>query len=787
MPSRRLLPWLSLIGVALAVAIGWIAFSSRPRNPWNVIVITLDTTRADHLGCYGAENTLTPTIDELARRGILFERAYAPAPLTLTSHATMFTGLHPPEHGLITNGKGRLPDEIETFAEVLTQAGYTTSAFVASFVLNSRFGLDQGYETYDDDLSGTARPHDLLHRERRGDVVVDSALKWLSTHRASRFHCWIHLYDPHFPYQAHEELFGNQFVERPYDGEIAFVDQQLARITDFLKSEKLEQNTCLVIVGDHGEGLGEHQEPTHGYLLYRSTMHVPLIIVPPSGNDRGSRIKEPVPLVDLLPTMLDLLRLPHPKQISGKSLAGAWRGEPVTARDCFSMTDEPYLDNGWSPLRSLTTSDWKYIRTPRTELYDLNADPGELTNLAKLQPDIVNDLEQRMMAMEDRFRMREINATELSEKERKTLASLGYTGGLSGRSNAATASNIDVKEMLPLYNRLSTAIEMLEHGQPEAAEAPLREIVREEPRYLKAVGNLGICLARQQKWDEAIACYRQVLEIDPEDFSALMNLAAAEAIHGRIDDAIKSYQLAQAADPKSAAPPFQLAQLAAENGSWPQAIELFARAVKLDPEFDEAHRAWGDLLSELGDVPAALKHYDTALAINPDSLTALVNRAILNARRGETNAAEEAFRRALQLAPENMLCRRNLGLIHQQRGKMAEAIAEFTLALQQAPDHVPTLLSLGWIRASHPDERWRNGTEAMNLAERACRVSERQSADCLDLLAAALAEAGQFEEAVSAANEALERIDPSLKTFANEVKERRDLYRRKEPYRQHGH
>ncbi|WP_397568622.1 sulfatase-like hydrolase/transferase [Schlesneria sp. T3-172] len=789
-PQRRIPLWITLIGVALAVAIGWSVFFLEPRQPWNVIVITLDTTRADHLGCYGAEDVHTPMIDELASRGVLFERAYAPAPLTLTSHSTMFTGLHPPEHGLITNGKGRLPDEIETFAEVLSRAGYATGAFVASFVLDSRFGLNQGFETYDDDLSGTVRPHDVLHRERSGSVVVDSALKWLASHKQEKFHCWIHLYDPHFPYQPHEVLFGDKFQERLYDGEIGFVDRQIARITKFLREEKLTDNTCIVIVGDHGEGLNEHQEPTHGYLLYRSTLHVPLIIVPPPSSPFPTappppvRVTQPVPLVDLMPTMLDLLRLPIPKPLSGQSLAGLWRGEPVSPRDCFSMTDEPFLDNGWAPLRSLTTSEWKYIRSPKAELYRISDDPDELTNLAESQPDIVNDLEQRLMAIEDRLRIREVNPAELSAKERKTLASLGYTGGLSGRTSHGPPSEIDVKDMLPLYNQLSEAIELLEHGDLKAAETSLRQIVETNPRYLKAMGNLGICLAQQQKWDEAIECYQNVLKIDPDDFSALMNLAAADAVHGRIDEAISNYHRAQTADPKSPAPPFHLAQLAVENGGWPQALELFAKAVKLDPEFDEAHRAWGDLLVELGDHDGAAKHYDAALAINPESLTAIVNRGILDARRGETEAAEQQFRRALELAPDNLLCRRNLGLIHQQRGRMADAINEFEQSLKLAPDHIPTLLSLGWIRASHPDSQWRNAAEGLKLAEQACAGSQRQSADSLDLLAAAYAESERFDEAVSAATEALEKIPPQQPSLGDELKRRRELYRQKKPYRQ---
>jgi arylsulfatase A-like enzyme len=345
-----------------------------PRRP-NVLLITLNTTRADRLGCYGYALALTPTLDALAAEGVLFERAYTPAPLTLPSHASIMTGLYPPKHGLLINGRGCLDESVSTLAEVVRDAGYDTGAFLGSFVLNSKFGLVRGFTEYDDDMTNTDPTDDGLHRQRDGIWVVDAALKWLGRSRKQPFFCWVHLYDPHAPYLAHSDLFGDEFAQRPYDAEIAYDDRQFARLVGFLKTRGLDSRTLVVVVGDHGEGLGEHSELRHGMTLYNSTMHVPLIFRRSNHLSAGRRISTNVSMVDVSPTILELLGLSGLRNATGRSFKPALLGELLPAIPCYGETDEPFIENGWSPQRSLTEGNWKYIKTTRQALNLRNPQP----------------------------------------------------------------------------------------------------------------------------------------------------------------------------------------------------------------------------------------------------------------------------------------------------------------------------------------------------------------------------------------------------------------------------
>lgn len=780
--KRRILA----VGLVLAAAAGawyWHTYLRGPR--WNVLIVTLDTTRADRMGVYGHAAAQTPAFDGLAQRGVLFERAYATAPMTLPSHATMFTGLQPLEHGLTTNGSGRLPEELTTLAELLAQRGCRTGAFVGAFVLDSKFGLDQGFETYNDDLSGTPRPVDVLHRERPGNVVVDAALKWLDEQRQERFHCWIHLYDPHLPYLPHPDNGADPFADAPYDGEIAFADRQLARVLDYLAQHQLDDRTLVVVVGDHGEGLDEHHEHGHGYQLYESTLRVPLVIVPPGDGPRGLRIPEPVSLVDLCPTLLDLLGLTSTDNVSGASLAGVWSGEPVAPRACFSMTNEPLLDNGWSPLRSLTTADWKYVRTPKPELYDLRADPGETTNLAEAQPDRVADLEAQLAALEAGLHPREAAVAKLTEAEKRALTSLGYTGALTGRSADATVQLPDVKDKLPLYNRLSEAVHLLEAGDLPGAEALLREIVAADPLWTKARGNLGICLAQQGRREEALECFQKVLDVDPNDRSALLNMAGTLAGLQRFDEAIQRYRQALAADPESPVPPTQLGLLYQQLGDLPQAEMLFGQAIERDPTYDPVMCAQGDLAIAQGDGDRAVERYAAAIAVNPRSVPALVNLGIIAAQQGQLDDAEMLFRKGVEAAPRDPLPRQNLARVATYRGRPEETAAGFEAILLDTPNDLSTVVALGWLRAASPVDAIRNADRALALADTAVRLTQRQSPDALDLLAAALAEAGRFDEALATIDEALQltTTHPVSEQSLGLMQARRSLYAARRPYR----
>lgn len=781
MKRRKLVVGVLILGALAAAGWYWQTYLRGPK--WNVLIVTFDTTRADHIGAYGHAGAKTPAIDGLAQQGVLFERAYATAPMTLPSHATMFTGLQPPEHGLLTNGKGRLPEELVTLSETLSDRGYATGAFTAAFVLDSKFGLEQGFDTYNDDLSGTPRPADILHRERPGNVVVDAALAWLKERGGDPFHCWIHLYDPHLPYMPHPQDGIDPFPEAPYDGEIAYADQQLARVLAFLNEQKLDENTLIVIAGDHGEGLEEHGEHGHGYLLYKSTLQVPLVIVRPGAEARGVRVAEPVSLVDLFPTLLDLLELSTPQPVTGSSLAGVWQGAAVTPRACFSMTQEPLLDNGWAPLRSLTTADWKYVRTPIAELYDLHADPAEATNLAESQPDRVAELEAELAALEGTLRPREAAAADLTEAEKRALASLGYTGGISNRSAADPSRLPDVKEKLPLYNKLSEAVHRLEVGDAAGAEPMLREVVAADPQYIKALGNLGICASLQGRREEAIEWFEKVLAIDPTDFSALINMGGTLSALGRHEEAIKHFQAAMAIDRESPVAPMQLGLMYQSLGDFVQAEMLFAQAVQRDPTYDPVLCAQGDLAMQQRDGIRSRDRFQAALAANPRSVPALVNLGIFSAQTGELDEAEQYFGRAIEASPRDPLPRLNLARISTLRGKPLETAAAFEAILANTPEHLSTIVALGWMRAAFPDDEVRNAEQALALAERALSIAGRESADALDLLAAAQAEAGQFDKAVATQDEVLRLAENIDGAPLQSMYERRLMYEANQPYR----
>lgn len=574
---------LGLIGLMVGGAV-WYG-SSRP--PVNVLLITLDTTRADRLGCYGYTHGRTPTLDGLARRGVLFERAYAPAPLTLPSHATMLTGLFPPEHGLHNNGQAALPKGLPTLAAELQDAGYETGAFVAAFVLDRKFGLQRGFDTYDDDLSQADPSLQGHHQYRDGRLVIDAALRWLRPRSHKPYFCWIHLFDPHYPYLAHEDQYGTEFKDRPYDAELAYVDDQIDRLLSTLQRTGALDNTMIVVVGDHGESLGEHGELAHGMTIYDATLRVPLLIVPPGNNRTAHRVKDPVSLVDLTPTLLHRLGRKPFSHVSGRSLDAALRGEPLASAPCYAETDEPYHTAHWSPLRALITSQWKYIRSPRAELYDLLADPAELRNLATESPDQLKRLEGELAAWEQRMDQRLASNVALTEQERQTLNSLGYSARRESTGESERPLR-DVKDMLPYYHKLNDAAAMIDAGRHDLAEPLLREVLAVDDEYFEAHGELGRCLLRQKRLPEAVQSLRRAMELNPGADKVQSMLGATLLMQG-------------------------------EHAAAVEALEL---AIRLNPDLYQNHFNLGTALEKLGRPDEAIKHYEDCLEREPGSVQA---------------------------------------------------------------------------------------------------------------------------------------------------------------------
>ncbi len=559
----------------------------RSPPPINVLLITLDTTRADRLGCYGYALAKTPVLDRLAQQGVLFERAYAPVPLTLPSHASMLTGLYPPEHGLHVNGQAALPQGLPTLATELQAAGYETGAFVAAFVLNRKFGLQQGFKTYNDDLSQAEAGLHGHHQYRDARLVINAALRWLQPRSRKPFLCWVHLFDPHFPYLTHEDQFGEEFKDRPYDAEIAYVDAQIDRLITHLKESGALQNTLIVIVGDHGESLGEHGELSHGMTVYDATLRVPLLMVSPHEKTQGHRVAEPVSLVDLTPTVLDRLGMRPLPDVSGRSLRPALRGEPLSAVPCYAETDEPYHAGHWSPLRALMTAQWKYIRSPQAELYDLIADPRELNNLATESRDQLVKLEAELSSWEERMNQRLTGNVALSEQERRTLRSLGYTSSHQTMGEEDRPLR-DVKDMLPTYYKLNAAAAMMDAGYYDTAEPLLREALAADGDYFAAHGELGRCLLKQKRLPEAVQSLRRAMEIEPGSEGVQSMLGAALLL----------------------------------QGDYSAAVEALELAIRLNPDLYQNHFNLGTALEKLGRPDEAIKHYQDCLDREPNAVQA---------------------------------------------------------------------------------------------------------------------------------------------------------------------
>jgi arylsulfatase A-like enzyme/predicted negative regulator of RcsB-dependent stress response len=553
---------------------------------FNVLVVTLDTTRADRLGCYGRAGGTTPHLDALAARGLRFAHAVTVAPTTLTSHATIFTGLIPPRHGVRINSEDRLDASQVTLAEVLSAKGYETAAFVSSFVLDARFGLDQGFATYDDRVETATGPAFAQGtNERAGPATTDAALAWLARRDAKRpFFAWVHYFDAHAPY-APPAPFAARFPEAPYDGEVAAVDAEVGRLLDALDRAGLRDRTLVVVLGDHGESLGQHGEATHGHFVYRSVMDVPLIVANPR--------LVPVPAVvdggvvstaDVTPTVLDLVGAGDDRPRDGVSLAAE---RPDRRRTVYMETLVPFLDFGWSPLFGLRRLADSYVLAPRPEYYDLIADPGEGANLhatAKGDAGLARDQQaatlSRLLARFPPYQQAATTAPAPDPETRARLESLGYLGGAGA---AADASHLaDPKDMVEVTTQLVDANALLAAGRlPQALALCKRALARSkgDRSVLLAAAKIYLRMNRLKEAEDAL---RGFTAIQPKaDVSVL--LAQILILDGREAEAERLLAQAESLDPRHGAVWIARGDLARKRGNKEDARAAYEKARTVDP------------------------------------------------------------------------------------------------------------------------------------------------------------------------------------------------------------
>ena len=686
----------------------------------NVLFVTIDTLRADHVGCYGHAGAATPTLDALAARGVRFATAIAHVPLTGPSHASLLTGRSPLGHGFRDNGGYALPVGVTTVAEDFRRAGYRTAAFVSGFPLDRRFGFDRGFDAYDDHLPRGNDRRRQPYVERPADATTDAVLRWLSGPPpagagAAPFFLWVHYYDPHAPYEPPAAL-AERFRAAPYDGEIAFVDAQLARLLGVLEGKGTLARTLVLATADHGESLGEHGEGTHGLFVYDATLRVPWIMAGPGVS--AGRVPTTVARgIDVLPTLADYSGLPVPAEVEGRSLRPAAEGREMSDAPAYAESLYPEREFGWAPLHAWRTSSFKLIEAPRPELYDLQADAAERVNRVAEQPARAEELRRKLQAALSR--PAPVAAAPVDGQTAERLAALGYLGG--GRARPPTgATRRDPKDGAHLLPRLNRGMSFA-RTDPELAIRDLTAVLVEDPGLLMARRTRAVAYAAAGRHDLAVAELRRLEkegQLGAEDAVVLGdNLRFA----GRLAEAVAVLQRAAADNPRFPQPWLSLAEIHIKEHRNAEAAAACEHVLSLVPDHIEALRGLGDLALLEGRLEDAARRYARILEQDPGDAGAMTKLGVLRMRAGRPDQATALFQKAVEREPANAEALLYLAGALAASGRSAEALPYFERAIAADPRSSMALTGLGLARLALGDR-----TGAASAFRESLRVDPRQ-------------------------------------------------------------
>ena len=660
------------------------ALSATPPQPHkaatNVILITIDTVRADHLGCYGAKDIQTPTLDALAHDGIVFEHAISQVPLTWPSHAVILTGLYPFQNGVQDFTGQPLEARFRSVAQAFEQHGYATGAVVSAFVLDRSWGLARGFNFYDDAFSPEAFANrDLGLVERRAGESVTRALAWLQKNPRGPFFFWLHLYDPHSPYDP-PEPWHTQYQSHPYDGEIAYADHELGRVITWLKRNRLYDPSLIVFLSDHGESLGEHGEHEHGFFVYNSTVHIPLIVKPPAGSGfRPGRVSRAVETIAIAPTLLRLAGIHDSieKEIHSHSLLG------VDAEDeAYSETFYPFSSFGWSPLHALQTSRYQYIDAPKPELYDLTVDPEETNNLAAQQPATATVLKEKLTArLQDHpFTPGHSDSSELSPDALEKLRALGYVAYRSPVSPEALAAGLpDPKDKLWEFTSILQAEDALRANDVAKGKSLLLQVREKDPTLYVVPFILGETALGAKEWDEASVELRKCLELNPHFDQAMLGLARALIFQGKGDEAKQWARKAIEFNPQNYRAWYQLGFIDSRTDKQ-AAIVDYEKAVSIQGNFAPVQRELGLLFFQQQNYAGAAKHLAQAANLGINDAILYNDLGISYSRLDRQHQAIESYQQALHLDPNLAQAHLNLGFSYEQLKQNSLAEREYQKA-----------------------------------------------------------------------------------------------------------
>ena len=735
--KRRVGSWVAIAGLAVvaAVAVSYVLFDrfDAPRyaagslKDGNVLLITMDTTRADHLPVYGYENVDTPGLDRLAASSLIFENAIAHVPLTLPSHTSILTGQLPISHGIRDNEGFVVDSKVATLASILKSKGYATAAFVSAFVLDSRWGLNQGFDSYFDHFN----PYREVNRDdiqRKAEETETEVERWLPAHKDGRFFCWVHFYDPHDPYDP-PEPYASRYASNRYDGEIAYMDQYIGKLLAKLEELGLSDRTLVIVTGDHGEGLGEHDEPTHGMFLYSTTTQVPLLIRVPGGKQR--RIRGIVRHIDLAPTILDFLGFPAGGDMQGASLIPMINGTEATHRTAYSESLYAEHHYGWSPLKSLTTDRHEFIESPKSELFDRLKDKAQLHNLIDEKESLASDLGDQLHAIVDRYTRKDLEGPRKMDADTEAkLRSLGYLG--SPVPSTPDSLKTDPKDKLKVVDDVKAGAAALAQKDFQSALRLVVPVTQSDPNILDAHLIAGSALANLRQYDKGLDELFKVLAIQPDHTMALATIGTTYESMGNLKEAERWYLKVLDVEKDHAYTLVKLANLYRRMNEPAKADAYYARAMKpvetglqtteeakarsrtyaasaemnfgagryadaerdleaaieLTPQAPDLHFNLAQVLEKTGDIPNAILNYQQETVVAPGNLNAYLNLGLLQLQGGNVEAAIACFRTLLKLQPgeprASLLLAESLNLANTD---LDEAVQLTRQGLKQLPDH----------------------------------------------------------------------------------------------------
>jgi arylsulfatase A-like enzyme/tetratricopeptide (TPR) repeat protein len=682
-----LLPGVAIAAVLVALGGAWF-LARRPPRP-NLLLVTIDTLRADHVGAYGASGAQTKHLDDVAAHGVRFEHAESAIPLTGPSHATILTGQYPPVHGVRDNIVFALDERHKTLAELLKEAGYRTGAFVGAYPVAAAFGFRQGFDVFHEDFKESPIPG--AGAQRRANEVADDAMAWLSTGGKGPFFAWVHFYDPHAPYDP-PEPFKTAFEGRPYDGEIAFTDVQLGRVLDALKAAGHGDDTVVAILSDHGESLGEHGEVTHAVLVYEATLHVPLLLAGP-GVPAGAVAKPRVGTVDVVPTLLGLLGVAPPTGLPGRDLRAAFRGARLQAEALYGESLFGRLNCRWSSLRTLYDGDHKLIEGSRIELFDLATDPREEHDLSAREAPRVKRMRAMLKAAVSKMAPSgdEARTAAIAPDQEAILRSLGYAAGTGGSGALDDPTLPDPRDKVHLYERLQV-IQRPQKITLAQALAEATAIVEEDPGNPFAYQTVASLAYRTGRLGLAVRFYRRCLELDPDRPAIRQNFGKLLRELGRLDESEKELRLAvEQSDASDMVTRASLVETLLGRGRTEEAGRLVAELVARSPRDAVVQAARGRWLIAVGQLDEAASLMEEASVLDADPLVEMASAWL---QKGDAKRAQATAEEALKKIPGQPWATGVLGHALVAQGRRDAGLLALKQAVAARPKRPQAWLSL---------------------------------------------------------------------------------------------